>query len=241
MDRYDIGDLVRLTASFTDVDGGPVEPGTVELVTRDPAGDETTHEAVSDGGGAYHVDLEPDQAGTWGYRWVSTGAGQGAEPGQFHVRPAFYPTFRPSVAKVASKLPHRTYGQGGGSTGTFTDQTTPTVDEAEAAIDTATTSVTSRLPATIVPATHTAAVADLISLRAAMEIEVGYPVSGQNSPYDRLKALYDDELKGLVVALKDAGDGTVDGSTGGGLPTHTFPPAYCDDEYPLPRDPRRVC
>jgi hypothetical protein len=223
MDRYDIGDLVRLTATFTDDAGDPVEPGTVQLVTRDPADVEAEHDATSDDDGAYHVDLQPQGAGTWGYRWVATGAGQGAEPGQFHVRPAFYPAYRPTVAAVAAHLPHRTYGQGGITTSAFTAQTKPTEDQAEAEIDRATTVVVGRLPVSIVENKHHDTVRDVIALRAAMKIEIGYPVGGQNSPYDRLKELYDDDLKGLIAAVKDAGDGTVDGSTGGGMPTHSFP------------------
>ena len=197
MDRYDIGDLVRLAASYTDGDAQPADPDTVALVVLAPDDTETTVDVTRDEAGEYHADIEPDQAGTWRYRWQATGApqgGQGADPGQFHVRPEFYPAYRPSVAKVASKLPHRTYGQGGLTTGGFTDQTTPTADEAEAAIDTATTTVLGRLPVATIPVSHHDTVRDLIALRAALEIEVGYPVAGQNSPYDRLKDLYDDDL-----------------------------------------------
>jgi hypothetical protein len=223
MDRYDIGDLVRLTATFTDDQGNPTEPTSVELTTLPPDNEETTHEAVADGDGAYHVDLEPDQAGTWGYRWKATGTGQGAEPGQFHVRPAFYPAHRPSVAQVAAHLEHRTYDQGGGSTGTFTSLTNPTADQAEAAIDTATTVVIGRLPVSTIPAASVDATRSLIALRAAMQIEITHPAAGKASTYDRLKDLYDDDLKGLISAVKDAGDGPVDGSSGSGMPTHTFP------------------
>jgi hypothetical protein len=223
MDRYDIGDLAQLTATFTDDQGDLVEPDTVLLVTRDPAGAETEHPGISDGDGVYHVDLQPAVSGTWAYRWVATGAGRGAEPGQFHVRPAFYPAYRPSVAQVASHLEHRTYHQGSGSTGTFTSLTNPTADQAEAAIDTATGVVLGRLPVPDVPAASVDAARNVIAIRAAMQIEISHPAAGSASTYDRLKDLFDDDVKALIGLVKDAGDGAVDGSGGGNLPTHTFP------------------
>ncbi len=61
---------------------------------RTPAGVTTTYvyltdnELVKDSTGKYHVDINANAAGTWYYRFFSTGTGQAAEERQFEVRPA---------------------------------------------------------------------------------------------------------------------------------------------------------
>lgn len=90
---YDVGDMVRLGAAFTDPanGGAPIDPTAVTLVTRDPAGEETSTSygagaIIRDSVGTYHADVSADLAGTWQYRWYSTGAGQAAAQGYFVVR-----------------------------------------------------------------------------------------------------------------------------------------------------------
>lgn len=93
MTEYDVGDLARVTAVFTDGEtGAAVDPDTVSLQYR-PDGDETITlvygtdaEVVKDSTGHYHADIDLDSAGTWRYRWQSTGEGQAAEEGYFMVR-----------------------------------------------------------------------------------------------------------------------------------------------------------
>lgn len=90
---YDVGDLVTVSAAFTDVNGDPADPAAVSLAFEDPAGTVTTYvfgtdpEVVKDSVGNYHVDIDADSAGDWHYRWIATGAGQGAQIGQFAVKP----------------------------------------------------------------------------------------------------------------------------------------------------------
>lgn len=91
MNSYDIGDLVQLNVLVTGSEGTPVDPETVELVVRDPTGEVTTYDyalgtVVRTDVGSYLVQLTPDQPGTWVYRWVTTGVGQGAEERRFYVR-----------------------------------------------------------------------------------------------------------------------------------------------------------
>lgn len=90
---YDVGDLVTVSGAFTDVAGLPADPATVSLAFVDPSGNVTTYlyltdvQVVKDSTGNYHVDVNADEAGDWHYRWIATGTGQGAQLGQFAVKP----------------------------------------------------------------------------------------------------------------------------------------------------------
>lgn len=89
---HHVGDLVRVTAAFEDVDGAAVDPTTVTLKVMDPSGniDEYTYaggDVSRSAAGSYYRDVTVDEAGDWRCWWVSTGSGQGAEPTQFIVEP----------------------------------------------------------------------------------------------------------------------------------------------------------
>lgn len=89
------GELVRISASFTDIDGSAVDPTTVSLSVMDPSGniDAYTYaasEITNSGVGSYYKDVDADESGDWHYWWESTGTGQGAEPGQFVVAPTHF-------------------------------------------------------------------------------------------------------------------------------------------------------
>lgn len=91
------GDLVRVSGVFKDINGTEVDPTTITLKVLDPSGNETSYgygespETVErDSTGNFHVDVEADEAGDWFYWWESTGAGQGAEPGQWVVEPTAF-------------------------------------------------------------------------------------------------------------------------------------------------------
>src|SRR5512146_1523380 len=102
MNVYTLGMLVRIKAAFSHPDTGqPLDPATLKLLTRDPAGVEkeygygTDEEVVRVSAGVYHGYVLPDSAGEWTYRWESTGAnlwspGQGAEEKTFTVRPSAF-------------------------------------------------------------------------------------------------------------------------------------------------------
>lgn len=90
---YDIGDVVRVTGTFTDASDDPADPSGVQLAYEGPTGTATTltygvdAEVVKASTGSYYVEITPDACGDWHYRWTGTGTGAGAQEGQFVVRP----------------------------------------------------------------------------------------------------------------------------------------------------------
>lgn len=110
---YAFGSLIRLTASFTrpptqdEIDDGtaadssdwqPVDPDTVSAKVLDPNGGATTHafndspaDIVNDDVGDYHLDLTPAIAGTWTFRFESTGNGAAANEHTFKVDTTAFP------------------------------------------------------------------------------------------------------------------------------------------------------
>jgi len=90
---YDIGDLVKVTGTWTDSDDAALDPTAVFLVYKDPSGN--VCDALQYGVGAeitkastgvYTCNISIDEAGSWYYRWYSTGTGQAAQEGYFSVR-----------------------------------------------------------------------------------------------------------------------------------------------------------
>ena len=71
---YDIGDVARIAAVFTDLNGNPVDPTTITLLIQDPANNQTTPAPSHDSTGNFHYDLTTALAGTYTYRWTGTGA-----------------------------------------------------------------------------------------------------------------------------------------------------------------------
>lgn len=95
MNSYDKGDLVRVTAAFTNAAGTATDPTTVVCKVRSPSGITTytygtDAELVKDSTGNYHLDINITADGQWWYRWEGTGAVQQAGEGSFTVaRSAF--------------------------------------------------------------------------------------------------------------------------------------------------------
>jgi len=91
---YDLGDKVRAKALFSDaVLQAVIDPDVVKLSVKNPAGNVTTYTyGVStiqrNATGDYYADLDANAAGTWYYRWWSTGTGQAAEENRFEVKAA---------------------------------------------------------------------------------------------------------------------------------------------------------
>lgn len=93
---YDLGDLIRVDATFTDPlnDDAPIDPDVVKLSVRTPSGDVTTYTygdgdtIENDDPGDYHALIDADEDGDWFYRWWSTGDGQAAIEKYFKVRAA---------------------------------------------------------------------------------------------------------------------------------------------------------
>lgn len=85
VDRYDVGDLVRVVASFAGTDGvTPASPSAVQVQVMSPLGSVATHlfgagSIVQVGSAAYAHDFTITHPGSWFYRWVGTGNVQAAE------------------------------------------------------------------------------------------------------------------------------------------------------------------
>ena len=97
MKTYDIGDRVRLIASFTSPDdSSPVDPDQVTVKYSSPAGAtvELTYgndpQVVRDEPGRYHVDIDVNVAGRWRFRWGGTGNNAAAAEGIFNVRESYF-------------------------------------------------------------------------------------------------------------------------------------------------------
>ena len=89
--KYDVGDLVRVTGTWTDSDGAATDPTAVKLYYKDPSGNitESTYltdtDITQDTTGVYYADIDIDESGKWFYRWVGTGSAQAADEYWFTV------------------------------------------------------------------------------------------------------------------------------------------------------------
>lgn len=89
---YVIGNKIRITGTITDLEGTAVDPTTLEIEVRDPAGKVTTYtygedeEVVRDSTGVYYLDLLPNLPGPWRYYWLGEGENQVASNGSFFVK-----------------------------------------------------------------------------------------------------------------------------------------------------------
>jgi hypothetical protein len=92
MNLYDIGDLVKLSATFT-VGTTPTDPTTITLHLKDPSGNVVDYvfgvgtTIVRTSAGAYYANITPDETGLWWYRWEGAGAVQTTDEEPFRVRP----------------------------------------------------------------------------------------------------------------------------------------------------------
>lgn len=87
--EYDLGDTVRLTATFASTDGAPANPTTVRFWVKAPSSTvltaQTSTEWTQPSTGTYTFDLVPSATGVWSYRVSSTGTIVSSEDGQFIV------------------------------------------------------------------------------------------------------------------------------------------------------------
>lgn len=105
--KFSLGTLVMLSATFTrpptdeEIDDGtavdaddwqPVDPTTVTAKVKDPSGTITEHayadspaDIIREDVGVYRLDITPDAAGTWYFRFASTGDGQAAGEHNFVI------------------------------------------------------------------------------------------------------------------------------------------------------------
>lgn len=89
---YDVGDLVRLEADITDLDGNYIDPGTITFSIKKPNGTIVSYTYNTDPEvsridmGRFRLDVAIDSAGDWFVRVATTGAGKGAEESQLRAR-----------------------------------------------------------------------------------------------------------------------------------------------------------
>lgn len=95
MNQYQPGDAVRCSVEFRNLDGTLADPSTVVAKYRNGTGAVTTKtygsdaEVVRDATGLYHIDISPDAAGTWYYRFAGTGTVIAAVERSFRVTTNF--------------------------------------------------------------------------------------------------------------------------------------------------------
>lgn len=88
---YSVGDLIRISGTFTNAAGVATDPTAVFAKYKDPSGNVTTltyptdAALVKDSTGVYHVDINADEWGWWYYRFYSTGTGQAANESRFEI------------------------------------------------------------------------------------------------------------------------------------------------------------
>jgi len=91
---YDIGDSLRLQASFYNAAATPAltDPTGVTVRIRTGAGTTTAYtygvgtDVVKSAVGVYYIDITVTCSGTWRHRWAGTGVLIQAEEGAFDVR-----------------------------------------------------------------------------------------------------------------------------------------------------------
>lgn len=86
-----VGSVQRLSINLQTTASVDTDPTTLTFKLLSPSGVTTTYvygtdaQVVKTSTGDYYVDVIPDVAGRWHYRWVSTGTAAGAQEGNFVV------------------------------------------------------------------------------------------------------------------------------------------------------------
>ena len=90
MQNFYQGNLIRVTATFRDIDRNLVDPTVVTARIEDPAGTETVYiynsgpQIVRVSVGVYYVDVDLTAKGIWYYRFEGTGAVKAASQGSLN-------------------------------------------------------------------------------------------------------------------------------------------------------------
>ncbi len=93
MNSYPAGNMVRLTATFTNSAGAAVDPSSVHLlyaIVKPIASSVSSlaygvNSIVKLSTGVYYHDVDASSAGDWRYRWVARGSNAAAAEGGFSV------------------------------------------------------------------------------------------------------------------------------------------------------------
>jgi len=89
MGNFIVGDVARISLEIRNTAGTLADPSSLAFYAKAPnlAVIDRSSEIVRDDAGLYHFDLQLDSAGSYGYRWQSTGENQGVEEGTIYVYP----------------------------------------------------------------------------------------------------------------------------------------------------------
>lgn len=85
MSSYLIGNVIRLSASFTNFSGVAADPDAVTVTIKLRNSTSETFTATKDSVGNYHYDYTPAAAGTYFYRFNGTGSLLASSQGQFDI------------------------------------------------------------------------------------------------------------------------------------------------------------
>lgn len=90
---YMLGTPVKIVAEIRSDEGALVDPTGLAFTVIDDAGEKTPytypHAAITRlGTGLYRFIITPEQPGFYQYRFASTGVGQTAGEGSFHIHPS---------------------------------------------------------------------------------------------------------------------------------------------------------
>lgn len=135
--------------------------------------------------------------------------------------------YLPSASEVGKILYTRTVDDTGAYLGTFTSKTRPTLEVASETIIQAGQDVDKMIGDDIPPSMWDDA-KRVVALRAAMLIELTFfpeQIASARSPYDRIKELFDEQIKALsvVIEAQEVAEGLKDSVSGAGMPSFTFP------------------
>lgn len=89
---YDYGDQVRVTCTFTDLNGSAADPTGITFKWKTPEGTASSYvygtdaELVKSATGIYYVDLPLNVEGVWHYRFEGTGSLVAADEGHLTVK-----------------------------------------------------------------------------------------------------------------------------------------------------------
>lgn len=91
MATWELGQKIRSTAVYTDIDGNLVDPTIVIFKAMAPSGTETWYSngsagMTNPGTGTYYVEYTPGSNGLWHRRWESSGNLETADEGIFWIR-----------------------------------------------------------------------------------------------------------------------------------------------------------
>ena len=114
--------------------------------------------------------------------------------------------FLPEPADVAALLPARTFNSSSKEEGVFSTTTRPTEGQVQTLIYSAGNEVAARLGQDIEDDTLRAYAREIVAIRAAMGVEIGFfpgQTNDNQSAYDHLEALFERGISSLIDSLPD--------------------------------------